>query len=249
MLGFQPSAAPAEDPFAYLDDALDFRTGGTDLGARGLDVLRPAAWDELAIRDAALHCEAVQGGGDGTNVGDDLTHSWRFGLGPEFMRLGNGCDVEIESTSFDARATLSMVIAEDGGGVWEFMVMYLDPADARGGCPLSTHGGPGKDGATGQRGIETKYTEGGASTYPILDTDELVGDIRCVRAGDLFTWYWRAASVGEPLESDVGWGAALQAFTLEGFPATVRVGVSHYGSSDTITGHGSCERIRIRAVA
>jgi hypothetical protein len=236
-----PALATPPNEFAYLDTPLDFRSGGTDLGVRGFDVLSPLLWSELAIHDGALHCEATEGGADG---------SWRFGLNEGFQQLGNGCDVEIESTSFDARATLAMTIAEDGGGQWEFFVLYIDPADARGGCPLSTHGGPGVDGATGQRGIETKYTEAAVSTYPILDTDELEGDIRCVRAGDLFTWYWRAASSGEPLESDDGWGSALLAVMLEGFPATVRIGLSHYsGPGAGISGAGSCERIRIRAIA
>lgn len=250
------------DAFAFLDARLDFREGATSLVARGLDTLRPAAWAELAIRDEALHCEAVLGGGDGTNTGVDLTHSWRFGNSPAFERLGNGCDVEIGPAAtiptpadFDMRATMTMrssadeedPMPEDAGGQWEFFVFYVDPASARGGNPLSTHGGFGKDGANGMRGIETKYTVDSTSVYPVEPEADLTGDIRVVRIDDVFTWYWRPA--GSELESDVGW-VELEMFELVGFPTTVRVGLSHYGGpSDTLVGHGACERIRIREVA
>jgi hypothetical protein len=253
------------DAFAFLDQALDFRTGTTNIAARGLDVLRPAAWTGLEISNGALRGRATLPGGDGSNAGVDLQRSWRFGLNAGFQRLGNGVDVEIgpdaatpTPTNFELRAEITATAAngtdpvpeDGGGGQWRFAVVYIDPADARGGCPLSTHGGPGIDGANGQRGIETKYTDE-ESVYPIEDTDELTGVIRCIRVDDVFTWYWRPASSGEPFESDDGFDELLEV-ELAGFSGTVRVGFSVYGSpgdGTTIDIAGAVTRIRLREVA
>lgn len=240
---------PEPGPFDHLLPVLDFSTGPSDVEDRGFTVGRAPSWAILEVTGGALRCEALLGGGDGSNAGDDLTRSWRFGLNAGFERLGNGCFVEIgpdaptpTPVDFDARVRLVATnaaedgpVAEGDPGQWCFGVFYFEGAESAGGCPNSTHAGIGVDGDTAQRVIEVKNTVDSVSTYPVTDQDVLEGDIRCVRVGQLFEWSWRPATSGEPLESDEDW-TVLQLIDRSANPIseTGHLGASVYGGPESL---------------
>lgn len=235
-------------PFDHFDAALDFSTGPGDVEARGFGVTRAPSWLVLEVSSGRLRCEAVQGGGDGSNAGDDLAHSWRYGAGPSFQRLGNGVFLEVgpdaptaTPADFDARIRVAALnAAEDGPipegdpGQWVFGVLYFEGADSAGGCPDSVHVGVGVDGADGQRGVECKNTELGTSTFPVTSTDTLEGDLRMVRSGQLFELSWRPASAGRALEEDDDF-EVLELFdrTTNPMPASGHLGISVYGGPES----------------
>lgn len=238
---------PAPGPFDHLLAALDFSTGPSDVEDRGFGVTRAASWLVLEVSSGRLRCEAVLGGGDGSNAGDDLTHSWRYGA-PGFQRLGNGVYLEVgpdaptpTPTDFDARArVVALNAAEDGPvpegdpGQWVFGVLYFEGAESEGGCPNSVHVGAGVDGADGERGVECKNTELGTSTFPVTPTDTLEGDLRMVRSGQLFELSWRPASAGRALADDEDF-EVLELFdrTTNPMPTTGHLGISVYGGPES----------------
>ena len=239
---------PAPGPFDHLLAALDFSTGSSDVEARGFGVTRPDSWLVLEVSSSRLRCEAVQGGGDGSNAGVDLTRSWRYGAGPAFERRGNGCFLEVgpdapvpTPADFDARIRVQALDAAELGpvpegdtGQWVFGVLYFEGAESAGGCPDSLHVGFGVDGTSGQRSLECKNTQASVSTFPVTEQDVLEGDLRLVRVGQLFELSWRPSSAGRDLADDEDF-EVLELFdrTAAPMPTSGHLGVSVYGGPDS----------------